>query len=119
MNTNKIIGTYDIVRGPSRDTLFDACKYAYDKGAKINVEFVAAYGYTMPKNDPTSAYVAIIARDIVVCGIEHEDGSGESFNIHGYCKISLKSSTDPEAQESKFRAYYNAKRRGGIIVFFD
>ena len=39
MNTNSKNETMDrlylIFNGPSRDTLFDACKYAYDKNAVI------------------------------------------------------------------------------------
>ena len=29
---------YEIANGPSKDTLFDACKYAYSKNAKVTIE---------------------------------------------------------------------------------
>ena len=44
---------YDIVAGPSKAMLFDACKYAYAKTAKLPVDFTIAIRYTLPtKHNP-------------------------------------------------------------------
>ena len=42
MDNNKC---FDIQCGPSRETLFDACKYTYDE-SKINIHFDIALKYT-------------------------------------------------------------------------
>ena len=120
MNTNQSEErNFDIVGGPNRDVLFDACKYAYDKNIKFTVNFNVAMGYTMPKNDPRSAYVALGIKDIKICGIEHEDGSGESYNLHGYCQADLDSFgiSDNTYHPYRFEAYYNTKNREGKITF--
>ena len=100
MNTNRkkiTLRDHYIVNGPSRDTLFDACKYAYDNRTRILVTF--GFGAQMEM------------RGILISGIEHEDGSGESLNIRGYCEV--------EGDYYCFRAYYNARTRRGIMSFFD
>lgn len=121
MNTKRIEikeRHYEIVNGPNKDTLFDACKYAYSKTTKFAIDFGVAAGYTMPRNHPGCAYVPMDMSDVAIHGIEHEDGSGESFNIHGMCKAALHRSSD-DAKFYKFKAYYNAKTRTGTITFFE
>ena len=117
MNTNDRY--YDIVNGPNKDTLFDACKYAYVKGAQIPINFDIAAGYTMPKSDPSSAYIPLSTRDFKIVSIENEDGSGESFNLEGYCTAGFKRRpTGLNIYNTyKFSAYYNTKRRTGTIRF--
>lgn len=111
MNTNqKKEKYYDIVNGPNKDTLFDACKYACIKGANIPLFFDVAAGYTMPKGHPGCANIIMPTSDFKIIGIENEDGSGESFNLHGYVKRS--------GTQYRFKAYYNTKRREGSISFF-
>ena len=123
MNTkrNETERTFDIVAGPNRDMLFDACKYAYDKMVRIPIDFVVAIGYTMPKHHPGCAYVPMYISDIKVVGIEHEDGSGESFNLHGYCKADLNSlgGNNVTYKSYRFKAYYNSKNRKGCITFIE
>ena len=109
---------YEIVVGPSKDLLFDACKYAYSKNANISVSFSIAAGYTMPANDPTAGCIPMRIKNIRICSIEHEDGSGESFNLHGYCMADLNSFHANVNYESyRFKAYYNTKNRRGCITF--
>ena len=124
MNTKKTESReryYDIVAGPNKDALFDACKYAYNENAKLTVNFTVAIGYTMPVSDPGCAYVAMAIADIVIVGIEHEDGSGESFNLHGYCKADLNSfgRNNVTYKPYRFKAYYNSKNRKGCITFIE
>ena len=45
---------FNIRGGPSRDRIFDACKYLYDK-IKIDLDFKVILGYSIPKDDPCSA----------------------------------------------------------------
>lgn len=120
MNTkNETERTFDIVAGPNRYMLFDACKYAYD-AARIPINFTVVLGYTMPKHNPGCAYVPMFVSDIKIAGIEHEDGSGESFNLHGYCKADPDSTIGSAAtcKPYRFRAYYSTQNRKGWISFF-
>lgn len=122
MNTKRIETKecyYGIVNGPNKDTLLYACKYAYGKTTKFAaIDFEVVAGYTMMlQNHPERAYDPIDVSDVAIHGIEHEDGSGESFNIHGVCKAVLHGSSD-DAKLYKFKAYYDAKTRAGTITFF-
>ena len=111
MNTNqKKEKYYDIVNGPNKDSLFDSCKYICIKGASIPINFNVALGYSMPKNNPECAYFPMNLSDFKIMGIENEDGSGESFNIHGYVK--------KDGTPFHFKAYYSTKHRNGTITFF-
>ena len=118
MNT-KSKNHYEIVDGPSRSDLFASCERNYDKNTKINIEFSIALGYTMPKKDPRSAYLLLDVADIRITGIEHEDGSGNSFNLHGYCKANLSAYVGAELRPYRFTAYFNTKTRKGCIDFIE
>lgn len=109
---------YDIVAGPNRDALFDACKYASNKNVSFVVKFSIAVGYTAPKDDSGCAYIPMDIKDIKILGIDHEDGSGHSFNLHGYCMADPESFGRPNKsyKQYKFKAYYNAKKREGRIT---
>ncbi len=103
--------TYDIVAGPNKDILFDACKYAYNKTAKIAVDFTIAIGYTAPKDAPGCGFIPMTITDITIVGVENEDGSGESFNLHGHCRANLEGNLACY----QFYAYYDSKSRKGYI----
>ena len=111
---------YDIVGGPSKDTIFDACKYAYSKTAKVEVNFSVAISYTAPKGDPECAYIPMSITDVRIVSIEHESGSGEHFNLGGYCKADLNNYGGVYAtyKTYRFEAFYNSKTRTGTIGFF-
>ena len=121
MNTKEKPNRYEIVAGPNKDVLFDACKYAYNKHAHVAVDFVVAIAYTMPRSNHGYACLQMQISDIKICGIEHEDGSGESFNLHGYCKANLDSfgTTKAVRKPYRFKAYYNARTRKGSITFIE
>ena len=110
MSTNQ--REYDIIAGPNKDALFDACKYACVDNATIPISFEVARSYTMPAKDPCCVFFRMEITDYVILGIENEDGSGESFNLYGCCKLK---SGDPY----QFEAYYNTKYRKGVITFFN
>ena len=109
--------SYDIIAGPNKDALFDACKYAYNKSAKISIDFAVVLGYTTPTDNPGCAYIPMSLTDIKISGIEHEDGSGESFNLRGYCKADpcFRREDNMHYKSYEFRAYYNSKSRKGRI----
>ncbi len=89
---------YRITNGPSKDRLFDACKYACGED-KINVAFnIEIEG----KSQVVSATILSLA---------HEDGSGESFMVTGAFKV------NPHAR--RFTAYYSSKRRQGVVTSLD
>ncbi len=122
MNTKKTeLATrfFDIVSGPNKDTLFDACKYAYNESANVPIDLRIAVGYTMPEGNPGRAYIPMHIREILIVSIEHECGSGESFNIRGYCEADLDSLGGKAVyQPYQFKAYYSSKTRKGTISFF-
>ena len=96
---------YVIKNGPSRDTLFDACKYAYDKVSNVPVDFEV-------HDSTTGTRIKITEWKIV--SVSHEDGSGHSFNISGYCKTNVRGYG---IMSVDFKAYYNARSREGSIRF--
>ena len=104
---------YDIVKGPSKDALFDACKYAYGKNS-IYVDFTVAAGYTASMSSHQAAYKPMAVDNIVICSIGHEDGSGESFILQGYCNANVDSLI---YKSHRFVAHYNTKKRRGKISF--
>lgn len=111
---------YDIVGGPNRAILFDACKYAYDKNVKLAVDFKIVIGYTTSADNPGCTYMMMAATDFLIGGIEHEDGSGEKFNLTGYCKADPEYSGNTLDYKSyRFMAHYDVKKRKGFITFFE
>lgn len=121
MNTNITIKekSYEIKKGPSKDALIDAFKYAYsktDERPPIPLDFKIAIGYTGLPSDPKTAYIAAKIKNLRVTSIEHEDGSGESFNIAGYCDADL-GVNQTRYQHYRFTAYYNTKNRTGRMCF--
>ena len=120
MNTNSSSETtsyeYLIFGGPNRDTLFDACKYAYDKDAVIPIFFAVAESYTAPLNGPICDYTALEMDVTSICGISHEDGSGVKLIVDGYCIAKFSNSLNGRTTCS-FRAFYNTKTHEGQISF--
>lgn len=109
---------YNIVAGPNKDALFDACKYAYSDNAKLIIDFTVAIGYTMERKVSNRNCIPMAITDIKICGIEHEDGSGESFNLYGYCKADPESidKSDVSYKPYRFEAYYDTRSRKGCIT---
>lgn len=102
MDTSKYPLSFNIEGGPSADRLIDSFKYAYSKEVKVPVSFTVVrekgdHKYAI--SEVTSAHIATMA---------HEDGSGHSFNLTGYCQI-------PSGETKKFLAYYNTKTRKGTM----
>jgi len=93
---------YRIIDGPSRDMLFDAVKYAYDRGINILIEF------EIEEWDEQEQEWGYKGRFVptVINSIEHECGSGSSFNIEGH-----------SMNEGHFEAYYSSRSRQGHVVF--
>ena len=120
MNTKSVAYRYDIIDGPSKSALFDACMYVYNKDAKIAVNFTISQGYSNDTNDATRLYLPLPVTDIKITGIEHEDGSGESFNLKGYCNVDkdylLRRDNIYRYRYSRFSAYYDAKNRKGSFT---
>lgn len=109
MDTKK---EFKIVDGPSKDRLFDACKYAYDARVKFIPRIEIAVGYDGP------GYIPARIKQLKLTGIEHEDGSGQSLNLFGNC-LGNFSDNPLEGEEMfsyNFHAYYNAGTRTGKIV---
>ena len=118
MDTNKVSGRFfDIVGGPGKDALFDACKYADDKRASIKIYFSVLIGHTGLPDAYGSAYVLMDISDVIIRGIVHDDEVGEVFTVYGACRIGngVTSSKD----DYQFIAQYEPKIRRGEIRFIE
>lgn len=108
---------FDIVSGPNKDDLVKAFKDAFDKKTETDqVKFDIALGYIGTNNG--KAYTNMKSKDFKVTGIEHEDGSGHSFNLKGYCSADIRFGVRDAViyQPYKFEAYYNAETKKGYIT---
>ena len=110
---------YDVIDGPNRDTLFDACKYSYDKNMRIQVGFTIAAAYTTSKKSGKAAYIPMDATDFRICSIGHEDGSGKSLIIQGYCKADVRPFGTGVYRTYKFDMYYHTGDRRGFVEFVE
>ena len=119
MNTSKSVA-YAIINGPSKSALFDSCKYCYSMDVKVHVNFTISQGYSNHSNDATKLYLPMQITDIAITGIQHEDGSGESFNLEGCCKVDIdyhiRNDGVRRYRYRRFSAYYNAKSRKGSFT---
>ena len=115
-----VVNRYDIIGGPSKSALFDACMYVYNKDAKIAVNFTISQGYSNDTNDATRLYLPLPVTNIKITGIEHEDGSGESFILKGYCNVDkdylLRKENTYRYRYSRFSAYYDTRSRKGTFT---
>ena len=121
MNTSKsVTNCFSIINGPSKSVLFDSCQYAYSKDVKVHIDFAIPQGYSSHSNDAVKLYLPMQITDIVITGIQHEDGSGESFNLEGHCKVDIDYHIRNDGvcryQYRRFTAYYNSKSRKGTIT---
>lgn len=108
---------FNISNGPGRDILFDAFKYAYNNKVEIPASFA------IEGNEISSI------TKLRIQSIEHEDGSGESFNLFGTCHVNFDADVDHSDVELKtgsfgsyascsFQAYYSVRNRKGTISFY-
>ncbi len=106
---------YDIIDGPSKSTIFDSCRFVCEKYVDFRVQF----GMISREegSDSESGYVTIPNKDVKIMGIQHEDGSGESFNLEGYCFADLEHNATPNYKMYRFGAYFNTQKRIGTIWF--
>lgn len=132
--TQGMFKSFSVESGPNRNDLVNAFLYAYDPAANIPITFMVAKGYTMPIGDPGCAYEALEMRVKHITELQHEDGSGYSFNIKGSCSVALGAthfenrydtkehmtvvSRRTDMVQAEFEAYYNARSRKGKITFF-
>ena len=111
MSNNK--ETYEISTGPSRDAIIDHFKYLHDKDSNVKIEFFVIEGLSMPEGDPGCAAVGMDVDNWHIHTIQHEDGSGHSFNLEGWCCPKIKG----KRVYADFKAYYSARTRKGTITF--
>ncbi len=109
----------DIVAGANGDALLDACKRAHENDAELPTNFNVTISYAEPNNSPGHAEIKVAISSIKIAKIKHENDSGESFNLQGYCKADLDSSANVACELYGFEAYYNAKTRKGHITFIE
>ncbi len=90
-----------IIKGPSTHVFIDAFKYAYDKDNAHTVRL------TLAKRNGSRSEVRIM-----VTAIQHEDGSGGSFNYKGVALI-----PHPHKRSVTVTGYYDSKRSEGFMDF--
>lgn len=113
MNTQKE-EQYNILNGPSKDLIFDALKYAYDKKIIVPIWFKVVKDFS-----PLGTTIGQIhLSGIRLKSIEYGDGAADKINICGYCKANLES-PDKNGPHSPygFKALYNTRTRSGYISF--
>lgn len=111
MNTK----VYQVINGPSRDRLVEAFKYAYDEKTEVPVDFGVVFRQVSERS-----FVLLKTKDFRILSLQHEDGSGQSFNIEGYCQVSFLDPTKYAhlvLASRRFKAYYNTATRKGTIKF--
>lgn len=87
MSTNAEKWTFNIIGGPSRDRIFDACKYAYDND-RISIDFKIVVFETESGCDLFNPVLLHMA-DVVIDSIEHKNRSKSDFILGGKCKADL------------------------------
>ena len=103
---------YPIHSGPSRDLLIDAFKHAYADNVEVVLDFGIAAAYTSEPNKGDAAFTKLPAKAFRIERLSHEDGSGQSFNISGYC---LAGYTNEALRPYGFEAYFHCRHREGWI----
>ena len=106
---------FKITSGPDRDELFTACKYAYEKGVVFPLQFVITHYTRATDDEGKKNVVPKLVTDIRVVGIEHDSGNGQTFRLHGYCKVDIRP-LESNDRLYEFRAQYNAQSRSGTIT---
>lgn len=88
---------FEIVNGPSKEELFNACMhYADDNADTANIFDILV----SPDTKATH-------KSLAVDSITHEDGSGESFVLRGDCSI--------DNSFHRFKGYYRTDTRKGFL----
>ena len=111
MRPIKIVSiNHDIKTGPDSGRLWDAAKYAYGKNSVDNFVFFDIKN-PFPEIIPDE-YLRLWFRPTE---IQHEDGSGKSFNLAGFIS---KTCAAPRYAGRRFTAYYNcgSPRHGTIKI---
>ena len=94
---------FKIINGPSRDRIFDVCKYTHDQNAVVAAVFEVEIGSRNSTVEITT-----------ISMLQHECGNGESFNIEGTIDVPWL------CKNYKFKSYYNSKSRNGHMkIIFD
>ena len=110
---------FKIENGPNSDVLFDACKYAHRKAAKVDVDFLIASDCT--ERERGCVMIPMEIDDVVIRGIQHEDWSGEKLILYGYCYTNFGTGACgcDRMRHLAFEARYHARTHKGSITFSD
>lgn len=100
---------YEIVDGPSEDSLFNSIRNkpcpCCGKSWNDSVQFQLIVSHA---NDYPEAKDRVRRLSAKISGIQREDGSGESWNITGHIAIHLGT--------MRFKGYYSSKNRKGHLL---
>ena len=102
---------FSIRKGPSRDRLIDALKYAYDNGVEIPIGL-----YAVPRVSNRSRRIVEV-RDVRIIGLVHADSSGHLFRLQGICRLLLDEVEISNSHD--FIATYDTSSQTGVLTFKD
>ena len=100
---------HQIYDGPSREALFDALRLAYDK-IRPTVELTVENGMLVGEEGAQAWCSSKILFKVI--GLEHEDGSGTSFNFEGYIVPVPGWIKEPS---ELIHGYFNTRTRKGTL----
>lgn len=93
---------FDIINGPDKGLLFNACRYAYDDKVYVNIKFAVILRNTLEPE-------LMDLQNIKIVGIKYTNNCGEHLCIDGKCTVT--------GENYNFNAFYDTKKRRGVIKF--
>lgn len=107
-------GIFSIFRGPTREKLFSAMEYQYDKDVHVDIKFLFGTFYPVSFDGSQDYAKSIIeTRNIRIESIKHVDNSGQKFALAGLIEAKKLPVFDFELYS--FIIIYNTKERTGSI----
>jgi len=107
-----------VTNGPSKMDLVTALAYAYGKDRQPFWVTFELSQENLPGNAGAEFWNEMVKRNrgqfqAIISSLEHEDSSGDSFNIAGY----LGFAPHPKHLDTRFTGYYSTKTRKGSLQF--
>lgn len=114
MKLRKDDSIFTIFKGPTREKLFSAMEYQYDKDAHVDIEFLFGIAYPVNFNESQDYASSIIkTRNTRIHSIEHMNNSGYKFIVNGLMEAKMLPVFDYKLYS--FNIVYNTMEQTGSI----